>query len=1018
MVAFPSVDTLISGSKTGVGITANWDVVVSYSLESLNSVLQKIWTSSVASTTVEVVTVSTNEDDEEYHTKWWLRLGAPTLQFTRDGKASLCMPLDGKRQVVEKSESGKEKPIRDIPANTYALYAVIPLGVVSAKSGAGQTAYEFKGSSGSVIRFDEDPNAELHVVLNFQTTKAEGAVYTVGLAPGVQQTSNPPVVTDTFSVGLRDKLAAWISDPSNISAIQYALAVVNKKPVPQATYLTPESLSFTVYSSDKNPSVACLSIYMQTQGSGFEPGNMNRSFNLPNAGNTNSYPIPSGYTASIIVRHDVFAQKFLRDSMLALQGGGKSIFKSVTVKPTTEGFALTASINSGAVADLGNASWFGGGFHVDKVDWDFGSKDLSFSIKDAKASWSYYFKPEMHWSESSMGDRHSNHSYGRTSYEMKLDKSGLSVFEDVSDVGLVARIRVDRDYWQTSIQAWDPGFLDRLNGASGSVPDSIEKGLKKIDLPAFSHSLALEYFATTNVFAPGKHMLSIGGASDVYTPYDVIILGNVLETAALSPPKLNFHAEGLLGAMSANKNITDFINDLSLGRPIMRQLTACALSDTPVEGVLAKAGYNVSDDDITTAPKAADAGPQFDPRFVAGLYSFSSPADLTSTRMTVDGASGRIYIGSTKVNTSIDSEGNVSWTWGNYLYSITFSTPYNSKGTADPKTFQGTRKNLGSETTESVSGTEITPKPSDDFWTNTPPGLAISWVATVFSTGLAIYLWLSQKRADRRNAGRDKLVQAAALAVHLAEDQARRHPLPENALDNILNDFQDGIEGEARDKAIDRHVINEDDPVEYDPAAASEAAKDKLRSLLKEAVTPYLMQKLSPILAFIGPEAVTAAIKHRVETILEESKVLDRFKPDSPYIIDIVDSVRKREEASESRSKEQSAVAEENLANAEVKTIQNDALVEKKLLAKEEQRLRDMKKDITEAEMMEYKEYKDVADRVKALKDREFEALDRYQKASEKRKEATEDREKRQAEKDAADHKAKETAKDAFKKIK
>ncbi|KAJ3530689.1 hypothetical protein NM208_g9217 [Fusarium decemcellulare] len=539
MDTFPSVETLINGCKSPVGVTERWDVVVSYSLPSLNRVLQRLWTNSITSTTTELITVSTNEDDEEYHTKWWLRLGAPTLQFTHDGKASLRMPLDGKRQVVEKTAAGKERPVREIPPNTYSLFAVIPLGV---------------GSSGKVIRFDDDPDAELHVVVNFQTTTAEGAVYSIGLSPEYQspEGSKPAVVTDDFSVGLRDKLAAWIADPENVSSIQYALAVVNKKPVPDASYLTPESLSFSVYSSPNDKSVACLSVYMQTQGSGFEPGNVNRNFTLPAAENTNSFPIPKGYTASIIIRHDVFAQKFLRDSMLALHKDGKRTFNSVRTKPSLEGFELTASINSGAVADLGNSQWFGGSFHTDKVNWDFGASELSLNIKDSNSSWGYYFKPQLEWSQTTVGPRFTHVTWGKTNYEMKLDKSGLALFKDASDVGLSAQIGIKGDDWQRTASAWSPGFWERANGAIGSVPGQVERGLKKIDLPTFLGQLNLEYFATTNVFAPGKHMLSVGSASDVYTPYDVIILGNVVETSAMTPPTFPGQGREFQGMNAAN----------------------------------------------------------------------------------------------------------------------------------------------------------------------------------------------------------------------------------------------------------------------------------------------------------------------------------------------------------------------------------------------------------------------------------------------------------------------------------
>ncbi|KAL5620887.1 hypothetical protein FOBRF1_004133 [Fusarium oxysporum] len=1020
MDSFPSVDALINGCKSATGVTSRWDVVVSYSLESLNSVLQRIWTNSITSTTVELITTSLNEDDEEYHTKWWLNLGAPTLQFTRDGKASLCMPLNGKRQVMGKTAAGNERPVRQIPLNTYALYAVIPLGVVSAKSGSGPGAYEFKGYSGNVIRFDEHPDAELHIVINFETTTTEGAAYNVGLTPEIkaQQGPNTPAITDDFSVGLRDKLAAWIADPFNISAIQYALAVVNKTPVPQATFLTPSSLSFSVYSSDKDPAVACLSIYMQTQGSGFEPGNVQRSFNLPNSGDINSFPIPTGYTASIIIRHDVFAQKFLRDSILALKvpKEDKKVFNSVTLMTPTEGFHLTAKLNSVAVADLGNGAWFGGiggGFRVTDVNWDFGANDLTFKIKGAKASWYYYFKPELKWSEKPMSDPKSKPTYGRTSYEMKLDKSDLDVFEDVSDEGLAALIKVNSSDWQASIQAWSPSLWEIANGASGLVPDSIEKGLKKISLPSFSHTLALHYFATTNVFAPGKHMLSISGASAVYTPYDVIILGNVVETVAMSPPKLDGCGRGLLGATSGNKNITDLINDLAIGRPIMRQLTACVLSNSSPQEVLEKAGYNVSDNDITVALQAADAGPQFDARFVAGLYSFKSPADLASIRMAVDGATGRFYLDGTKLNTSVDNEGFVSWTWGDYSYAVEFTTPYNSKGTADPKTFQGTRTSLSSATVESVSGAELIPDPSDDWFTNTKWGLSTGWVATIFSTGLAVYLWVIQMRADRRNAGRDRMIQAAALTIQLAEMQAARYPLPAETLDNVLNDFQDGIEQAAREKGLVPNIID-DGPAHYDPTAASEAAKERLRSLLKEALTPYLMHRLAPMVTFMGPEAARAAINYRTNIVLDQSQVLDRFNETSPYIVNIMDSVKKREEASEARVKEEHESAAEKVANAELKTNRDNAALESQLLAEQVEKLRKTNKDITEAEMMIKKEYKDIADRIEVLKKAEVEAQKKYQEASDRHADAKRDRERRQTEMEVADNKVKESARDAF----
>ncbi|KAK3986197.1 hypothetical protein QBC44DRAFT_344793 [Cladorrhinum sp. PSN332] len=1039
MDAFPSVDALVGGSKSAVGITANWDMVVSYSLSSLNIVLQRLWTNSITSTTIEVQTTSVNEDDEEYHTNWWLHLGAPTLQFTSDGKASLCMPLDGKRQVAEKTSSGKERPVHEIPPNTYALYAVIPLEFVSARSGSGDKAYEFKGGSGKVIRFDEHPDAELHVVLNFQTTMAQGAVYTVGLLPGYQPpegTPKPPV-TDDFTVGLRDKLAAWIANPDNISCIQYALAVVNKKPVKDATFLTPESLSFSVYSSSNDKSVACLSIYMQTQGSGFNPGNTSRSFTLPASANTNTFPIPSGHTASIIIRHDLFAQKFLRDSMLALQKDNHKVFNSVTVNSSTEGFDLTASVNGRAAADLGNATWFGGGFTVTNVDWNWGANDLGLKIRDSKSSWSYEFNPELNWSEvNSAGDgHHTIVAYGKTTYNMKLDKTGLALFEDASDVGLVAGVNVQSDYWSRDAKAHEYGILERMNGAKNYIPSEIDGGLKKIELPTFSDKLALEYFTTTNIFAPGKHLLSVSGASSVYTPYDVIILGNVVDTPAMTvsaPTWANADDQKKLvgvAAKAANdkkKNMSDLINDLSLGRPILRQLTAAGLSDGDDDGqvvaqVLEKAGYQITNDDAMKALEAENPGPNFDVRFVAGLYSFDKPADLSgdSNRMMIDAGSGRIFIGQTRVNSTTDSQGNVTWTQGDHTYSITFTTPYNANGTPDPKTFLGTRKHRTTGNEDVVSGTQVVPKPDSDFFTNLPAPLTIGWIATVLGTGLAVYCLVIAVRAARRKALKADLVSAAEHARHLADIDASRQPIPNEVVDKILSDFKTDIEARMREAAVDRHVIHEDDPVEGDPKAAAEAAQKTLRERVLESTRVQFMTKLqSEIMHYMGPEAPDAAMRHQVEKLLSKTDVLDRFGENSPFVKDIVESEKAHFEANEARTRESSKVAAENNALAAVDAIKQDIVDQKTNLQNRANELKLENENITLEDMKKDATYKDLEKKIADLEKNEHKALDDFLEANKKRKAAEDERKNKEKDADDKDKKAKDSAKEAFDKVK
>ncbi|KAK4457631.1 hypothetical protein QBC42DRAFT_317381 [Cladorrhinum samala] len=1038
--SFPSVDALVGGSKSDVGITAGWDMVVSYSLSSLNTVLQRLWTNSITSTTTVLQTVSTNEDDEEYHTNWWLHLGAPTLQFTSDGRASLCMPLDGKRQVVEKTASGKDRPVREIPANTYALYAVVPLEFVSARSGSGDKAYKFEGGSGKVIRFDEHPDAELHVVLNFQTTMAQGAVYTVGLLPGYQppEGTPKPSPTDDFTVGLRDKLAAWIANPEHISCIQYALAVVNKKPVKDAAFLTPERLSFSVYSSSKDKSVGCLSIYMKTQGSGFCPGNVIRSFTLPASANVNTFPIPSGHTASIIIRHDLFAQKFLRDSMLALQKDNHKVFNSVTVNPSKEGFDLTASINGRAAANFGNATWFGGGFKVTDVDWDWGANGLGLKIRDSKCSWSYEFTPELSWSEiNSAGDGHHTFvAYGKTTYNMKLDKTNLALFEDASDVGLVARVKVQADDWSRKAEAHEYGLLERLNGAKNYIPSSIDGGLEKIELPTFSDKLALEYFTTTNIFAPGKHLLSISGASSVYTPYDVIIFGDVLDTPAMTvsaPTWADADGQEKLAVATGEasndkkKNMSDLINDLSLGRPILRQLTAAGLSDGDDDGqvvaqVLEKAGYQITKDDATKALEAEKAGPNFDVRFVAGLYSFDQPADLKDDKnrmMMVDGGSGRIFIGQTRVNSTTDSQGNVTWTQGDHTYSITFTAPYNSKGTPDPKTFLGTRKHRTTGNEDVVSGTQVVPTPDSDFWTNLPGPLTLGWIATILGTALGIYCYVIAARAERRKALKEDLVSAAEHARHLAEIDASRQPIPNEVVDKILSDFKTDIEARMREVAVDKNAIHDDDPVEGDPKAAAEAAQKTLRERVLEATRTQFMTKIqSGIMHYIGPEAVAAAMQHQVQKLLSETDVLDRFGEHSPFVGDIVESEKAHFEANQARTLESSRIAAEHDAVAAVDAIKQAIVDEKTNLQKRASELIEENQNITLEDMKKDANYSELEKKIADLEKNEHKALNDFLEASKKRKDAEDERKNKEKDADDKEKKAKDSAKEAFDKVK
>ena len=128
---YPTVDFLVSGMQSRLNLTERWDMVVSYSLDSLNSLLAQLWQSHpTTGNPIVLVSENINEDDETNHIRWILRLGSPSLKFTYDGRAELTMPLSGTYATVEKSAEGKERPTKTIPEATYVLVSNVPLEFV------------------------------------------------------------------------------------------------------------------------------------------------------------------------------------------------------------------------------------------------------------------------------------------------------------------------------------------------------------------------------------------------------------------------------------------------------------------------------------------------------------------------------------------------------------------------------------------------------------------------------------------------------------------------------------------------------------------------------------------------------------------------------------------------------------------------------------------------------------------------------------------------------------------------
>lgn len=142
-------DALVA-AMTGVNATANWDVLVSYSVTKLNALLPSLW---VSNSTFTQVPIDFDYPGFGFRMHADFTLGSPTLQFAggQNGVAILVMPISGmlrKDQLIVDpntgdttgSIEGKDKDITPVQAGRYVLQASVPLASMDGNASSGPEA--------------------------------------------------------------------------------------------------------------------------------------------------------------------------------------------------------------------------------------------------------------------------------------------------------------------------------------------------------------------------------------------------------------------------------------------------------------------------------------------------------------------------------------------------------------------------------------------------------------------------------------------------------------------------------------------------------------------------------------------------------------------------------------------------------------------------------------------------------------------------------------------------------------
>ena len=124
MTTTQTLDGLITQMKGGSS-TNFWDVVVSYSVDNLNRILQILWAGNKSFADVVIVAQGVDRLGP-YTITFNLKLGSPTLQFVAGaaGQALLEMSLNGTYAI-------DPDPPKPVPPNQYILQAIVPLASVS-----------------------------------------------------------------------------------------------------------------------------------------------------------------------------------------------------------------------------------------------------------------------------------------------------------------------------------------------------------------------------------------------------------------------------------------------------------------------------------------------------------------------------------------------------------------------------------------------------------------------------------------------------------------------------------------------------------------------------------------------------------------------------------------------------------------------------------------------------------------------------------------------------------------------
>ncbi|MFD7589755.1 hypothetical protein ACFV84_30470 [Kitasatospora sp. NPDC059811] len=490
-----SLFDLTSSMKKGPS-TDRWDFIVSYSEKQLNEFLQKSYRDNRL---VQNVKLQAHGKDpiygKNYTVDYVINFNPPTIEFAlgQPNVAVLLMPI-GAGSTFSVTPDGDSKPARtgDFPTG-LSVRAEVPLAAI-----AGDTKEVTK--QGAVVTFAHGKTTDQHIVLHFKNQ--------TGTRFGFQ-----PVQNEDDLDPLLPKLTKHFQE--EVDEIAYVLGGVNNKNQSGGDMaMTPKSFAFA---STGDKDAGCLSLFIQTDESGNPQG---ASAPVFHPDGTQVPPVPTGYTASIILSQDLMVNTFIKKQLaprgFTVSGESKDGSCTLELKKDT---SVIAQGEKGSGFDGGNGYYYGG-MRVSLQD-----HPVKLIITDGKAEVKWSGKMTSEWHRNVSGP-HPKTFYGTVYADIALNKGAKGV--DVSNTGITfPDFTFTNDDFKPNFSTKDCSFWERGNGCDDSVQPFYRNEMK-FHMPEINVQLkGLNYFLETNLLEPSKTMINVDSSAGLHTPYDFLVVGHV-----------------------------------------------------------------------------------------------------------------------------------------------------------------------------------------------------------------------------------------------------------------------------------------------------------------------------------------------------------------------------------------------------------------------------------------------------------------------------------------------------------